>query len=74
MNFLRHYFNYIYIYKTFNRQTAQHCPIKCTSFASKWGDIALLWEFAQNGALATAETWHVKGHMVKINLQGLDKK
>jgi len=29
--------------------------------------IAPQWAFKWNGALATAEAWHLKGHMLKVN-------
>jgi hypothetical protein len=46
----------------------QSCPIKCTYLNSEREDIALQWAFKFNSAPATEETWHVKGHMLKVNM------
>jgi hypothetical protein len=40
---------------TFNRQTEQHCPNKCTSFSSERENIVLQWAFKMNSVLATVE-------------------
>ena len=65
MNFLRHYFNFMYIYYIY---ICIKYKLYILPLTDKWYNTALLWEFILNGALATAETWHVKGRMLKINL------
>jgi hypothetical protein len=48
---------------TFNRQTAQICPIHYTHFSSECENLALQWAFKLIGALTTAENWHLKSHL-----------
>jgi len=36
------------------------------SFSSKWENIVPQWVFQLNSALATAETWDLKGHTANI--------
>lgn len=52
---------------TFNRRMGQSCPIKHTPFSSEREDIVLWWAFKFNISPATAETWHVKGHVLKVS-------
>jgi hypothetical protein len=53
---------------TINRWTGQICPIKCTSFVPEWENTVLQWAFKLNSALAAAETWYLKGCMLKVNI------
>jgi hypothetical protein len=54
-----------YSYLTFNRWMGQSSPIKCIFFSSKRENIILKWALKLNGALATAETWHLRGCVLK---------
>jgi hypothetical protein len=48
----------------------QLCPIKCKSFSTEYENIVLQWEFKLNSALATAENWYLKSHMVRVKNEG----
>lgn len=52
---------------TSNRWMGQSFPFQCTCFSSGREDV-LWWAFKFNSALATAETWHLKGHVLKVNV------
>lgn len=44
----------------------QNCPIKCTSISSKGENTVLQWAFKLLSAWATAENWHLEGHVLKV--------
>ena len=52
---------------TFDEWTGEHCPMKCTSFLSDRENIFLQWALKLNSALATEETWDLKGCMLKVS-------
>jgi hypothetical protein len=50
---------------TFKGQIGQ-CCIKRTSFFSEWENTVLHWAFKLSSALTTTQTWHLKGHILKV--------
>ena len=53
---------------TFDEWTGEHCSVKCTSFLSDRENIFLQWALKLNSALATEETWDLKGCMLKVSV------
>jgi hypothetical protein len=45
-----------------------HHPIQYTSFSSKKENTVLQWACKLNSAPAAAETYHVQGHTLKVNI------
>jgi hypothetical protein len=50
-----------------NRGTGHH-PLKYASFSSIRENTVPQWACKLSSAPATAETWHVKGHTLKVNI------
>lgn len=46
----------------------EQCPIKCTSFSLEWENTVPQWTFKFNSTQDAAETWHLKGHTLKVNI------
>jgi hypothetical protein len=45
----------------------EQCLIKCTSFSLEWENTVPQWAFKFNNTPDAAETWHLKGHTLKVN-------
>jgi hypothetical protein len=48
-------------------QMGQCFSIKCTAYSSKQENTGPQWAYELHSASATAENWHLKGHMLKVN-------
>lgn len=60
--------NNLEVFLTCNEWTVHCCSWKCTSLMSECENTALQWAFRlDSAAVATAETWHLKGHTLKSN-------
>jgi hypothetical protein len=53
---------------TFDKWPGEHCSMKCTSLLSDREKIFLQWALKLNSALATKETWDLKGCMLKVSV------
>jgi len=52
---------------TYDGQLGHHCPIKFRFFSSKRGKGSYIGHLKLGYIPATAETWHLTGHVLKVD-------
>jgi hypothetical protein len=52
---------------TYDGKLGHHSPIKFRFFSSKRGKMSYIGHLKLDDIPATAETWHLTGHVLKVN-------